>query len=455
VQKGEIIVSELKKLEEQLNSFDGTLRRHVLEELSEQYRHILLQEGTNINMHFHSFFSYNSEWYSPSRIAWESAKKGLYAAGLCDFDVLEGLEEFLHAGAVLRLRTTVNIETRAFMAEYADVDVNSPGEQGVVYIMGAGFFETPGENSTQRNVLLDYGRRAQVRNIGLVERINKKIPDIEIDYAKDVLPLTPAGGATERHVVRAYVHKAKAVFVSEQKIAEFWSDILGVRIEDTLALLSDTPALEDAVRARLVKRGGIGYRKPDRTTFPPVETFISWVSSCGAIPMITWLDGTSEGEKNGRDMLECMKAKGAAALNIIPERNWNISDAAERELKISKLDEIVSHAEEMGLPLNIGTEMNKAGLPFVDDLDAAPLRKHKEVFLRGAQIMVGHTLCAKYADYPYTGIQAEADYPRIADKNRFFAAVGRIPAIDTGRARELERMGKKAAFEWLHSQSSE
>lgn len=445
----------MEKLEEKLNSFDDALRRRVLCELSERYGHILPQEGSNVNMHFHSFFSYNSEWYSPSRIAWESAKSGLYAAGLCDFDVLDGLEEFLHAGTTLGVRTTVNLETRAFLEEYADVDVNSPGEQGVVYIMGAGFFETPKENSPHREGLLDYGRRAQARNIDLVARINKKIPDIEIEYAKDVLPLTPAGRATERHVVRAYVIKAKTVFVYEQKIAEFWSDILGLRTDETLNLLSNTPALEDAVRARLVKRGGIGYRKPDRTTFPPVERFISWVDSCGAIPMITWLDGTSEGEKNGREMLECMKAKGAAALNIIPDRNWNIADAAERKIKISCLNEIVAHAEEMGLPINIGTEMNKAGLPFADDLDEAPLRRHKEVFLRGAQIMVGHTILAKYAGYSYTGIQAETDYPRIADKNRFFAAVGSTPAIDAGRARELERMGKKKAFEWLRLRTNE
>jgi len=36
-------------------------------------------------------------------------------------------------------------------------------------------------------------------------------------------------------------------------------------------------------------------------------------------------------------MLECMVAKGAAALNIIPDRNWNIKDPEARETKVRKL----------------------------------------------------------------------------------------------------------------------
>ena len=51
-------------------------------------------EHENVNLHFHSFYSYNAEYWSPTRIAWESKKKALYASGIIDFDVLSGLEEF-------------------------------------------------------------------------------------------------------------------------------------------------------------------------------------------------------------------------------------------------------------------------------------------------------------------------------------------------------------------------
>ena len=37
------------------------------------------------------------------------------------------------------MRSIMNLETRAFLPEYADKDMNSPGEPGVTYAMGSGF----------------------------------------------------------------------------------------------------------------------------------------------------------------------------------------------------------------------------------------------------------------------------------------------------------------------------
>lgn len=451
--------NQIQRLEKRLDSFDPMERREALERLTADYRHILGTEGTNINMHIHSFFSYNTDGYSPSRIAWEMRKAGLYAAGLCDFDVLDGLEEFIHAGLMLGLRTSVNLETRAYLKEYADVDITSPGEHGVTYIMGAGFARELPEDSLQAKGLKGYRERARMRNVELVERINSHLPDIAIDYEKDVLPLTPTGSATERHIVRAYINKANLVF--EHTNAEFWSKILerslseGSYGEETSKFAGacparDAPALEEAVRAKLVKRGGIGYKPPSVDTFPPVDEFIDWVASCGAIPMITWLDGTSEGEKDGRAMLECMKAKGAAALNIVPDRNWNISDSQTRAVKISYLENIVETADDMGLPINIGTEMNRQGLPFVDDLDCEALRQYKEVFLRGARIMVGHTLLLRYAFFSYISEKAEAEFGGdVSAKNAFFEAVGKLPPLEVKQAEKFKEMGEKKALAWF------
>ncbi|MFC1463186.1 hypothetical protein ACFLQU_06260, partial [Verrucomicrobiota bacterium] len=375
-------MDDIATLEEQLNEFDPAVRREALDRLAATDA-IPATEGTNVNMHLHSFFSYNALDYSPSRIAWEARKTGLCSAGLCDFDVLDGLEEFLAAGVTLGLRTTVNLETRAFLNEYADHDISSPGEPGVTYIMGAGFARVPAEGSHQAEGLAGYRARARSRNVALMDRINPKLPDIAIDYEKDVLPLTPAGAATERHMVRAYINKTKQAFPDAAGTAEFLAGLLEKPLEETIELIADLPSLEDAIRARLVKRGGIGYEQPSVDTFPTVDDFVNWVASCEAMPMTTWLDGTSTGEQNGRALLECMKDKGAVALNIIPDRNWNVSDPGARDAKRANLAAVIEAAEEMGLPINIGTEMNKRGLPFVDDLDGQVLKLYRESFLRG------------------------------------------------------------------------
>ena len=103
-----------------------------------------------------------------------------------------------------------------------------------------------------------------------------------------------------------------------------------------------------------------------------MDDFIGWVRDCGAIPMESWLDGTSEGEADAESLLDTSVAKGCRVLNIIPDRNWNIADSETKKIKVANLRTIVNLADARNLPICIGTEMNKAGLPFVDDLRGPP-----------------------------------------------------------------------------------
>jgi len=428
----------IENIENKLNSFDIKDRMEALasSKNAEAYSD---QISKNVNMHFHSFYSYNSQSWSPSMIAWASRNAGLYAAGLCDFDVLDGQDEFLQAGRMLGLRVAVNLETRAFLKEYADKDINSPGEAGVTYIMGAGFVSGLEEGLSQAKTLAYYRQKVKERNLALIARINAGVKAIAIDYEKDVLPLTPSGAATERHIVSAYLNKSIECFEGE-KLQAFWAETLG-------AGLNDTPALEGAIRNKLAKRGGIGYVQPSEDTFPRVDDFIAWVRNCRAIPMTTWLDGTSEGEADPRAMLECMQSKGAVALNIIPDRNWNIADVDTQKTKVDNLREIVAVARQMNVPVNIGTEMNKMGQPFVDDLAGDVLSEFKDDFLKGAQVMVGHTILLKYADFSYVDDKTNSHFEgELKVQNDFFAAVGALPVLTCDIAEKLEEAGPQKAF---------
>ncbi len=74
--------------------------------------------------------------------------------------------------------------------------------------MGVGF---PKANLTGEieKFLLNLRMTAQQRNIDLTKRVNKYLSPVEVDYAKDVLVLTPSGNATERHICLAYAGKRK------------------------------------------------------------------------------------------------------------------------------------------------------------------------------------------------------------------------------------------------------
>ena len=431
----------------QLDNFELNTRNTALQQLIETTD--LPATGELYNMHCHSFFSYNSEGWSPTHIAFNCAEKGLYAAALCDFDVLDGLSEFLCAAQKLSLRSAVDLETRAYIPELSDVDISSPGEPGVTYIMGCGFTYIPELESNAGKTLAELRQGAQNRNLALIARVNKALPAITIDYKKDVIPLTPKGVATERHIVRAYRVRSNEVFLEQSAMTAFWAPLLKCTEEEFAGISDNIPKFEDLIRNALAKRGGIGYTQPTPETFPPATRFVQWVKDCNAIPTVAWLDGSSGGEADADALLDLMTGMGCAALNIIPDRNWNIKDADTATLKQKKLDEMVNAAVKRDLPINIGTEMNKGGLPFVDDITGPVLRKYRDIFTKGANIMVGQTILARYADMPYCGEKAVMMFNTVAERNDFYAAVGALPPLTQKKAEEYTAAGAEKTLDML------
>ncbi len=401
--------------------------------------------GSNVNMHLHSFFSYNSAGYSPCHIAWRARQEGLYAAAICDFDVLDGMGEFAEAGLILGLRTAVHLEARTYVSALCQTDINSPGEAGVAYIMGAGFAKSFPEGTEQTRTLTSFRERARERNLALIDRINAHLPELALDYERDVLPLTPSGNATERHIISAYVDQAQKALGAGEGLYAFWERVLGKDRGEVGALLADRPALEEVARSRLVKRGGLGYAAPTETTFPSVDDYIGWVLSCRAIPVVAWLDGTGEGEEDPEALLDLFTSKGCATANIIPDRSWNLPDTADRDRKRANFDAFVRAADRRGLPINIGTEMNKRGLPFVDELDGEVLGAYREIFLRGARIMVGQSILLRHADFSYVDEAAGTAFGSLEEKNGFFEAVGALPPLDRSTAGALVERGSERA----------
>jgi len=114
-----------------------------------------------------------------------------------------------------------------------------------------------------------------------------------------------------------------------------------------------------------------------------------------AIPCATWLDGTRAGEEDAGALADWFLGLGCLAYNMVPDRNWNIADPAERALKVRKLGEAVAAARERDLIFSVGTEMNNYGQKFVDTFDAPELRPFWDDFRDGATILYGHTLCQR------------------------------------------------------------
>jgi hypothetical protein len=398
----------IEQLEDKLDSFDCTERREVLLALCEKVSAgevTLPQRGTNVNLHCHTLFSYNTYGYSPIKFAWLARKHGLAVAGIVDFDVLDGLEEFLDAARLLGLKACAGLETRVFVPEFADKVMTSPGEPGITYHMGVGLPSARLEDRLEAFVS-NLKSISQDRNQGLTERVNAYFNPVELDYDQDVLALTPAGNATERHICLAYAKKARKVFGDDEDLARFWTKKLG-----PAAQLLGLPESRELLNVQ-----------PDTGSFPKMSETNEFVVAAGGIPTLTWLDGTTDGEKEIERLLDVAMASGVAAINIIPDRHYTAGAGSE---KLANLYEVVELAEQRHLPVVVGTEMNSPGQKFVDSFDSAELSPLLSVFLKGAHIVYAHSALQRECGLGYLSEWAGQNFAGAAEKNEFFEKLGR------------------------------
>lgn len=409
-----------------LNDFDREIRMASLRHLAEQARqgHVAIPEpGAIVNLHCHTFFSFNAFGHSPSALAWLGKCQGFRYMGIVDFDVLDGVDEFFAACDLLELRGTAGIETRCFLPEFAGHEINSPGEPGVAYHMGVGFAsgDIPASAASLAGELR---QRARSRNLALLERVNAFLDPVTIDYQADVLPLTPRGNATERHMVVAYLRAAQEL---APDTAAFWAERLELdraTVRELMGEGGEAAEVQNAVRAKLMKRGGVGYVSPGPDSFPTIAQFHRLIEACGALPCAAWLDGTSAGEQAMDALLDLLVEQGVVALNIIPDRNWNIADPVLKKRKLDNLVAVVALAEELDLPLIIGTEMNSFGQKLYDDLDVPELQPLAGAFLAGAQFLYGHTMLLRHAGLGYQSAWARRHLPERRTRNDYYRRAG-------------------------------
>jgi len=427
-----------EQLEQQLDSFDPAARKQTLQSLLKRVEagEINLPEpGRFVNLHCHTFFSYNTYGYSPTKFAWLARKAGLAVIGTTDFDVLDALDEFREACRLLNLKGCSGLETRVYVPEFSTRVINSPGEPGISYHMGVGFPRSK-VPLPQRKFLRGLKQTAQQRNRDLMQRVNRYLSPVELDYERDVLALTPAGNATERHMCLAYARKAHEKFGDTEALAEFWSQKLGT---DARKLgLPEGRDLLNTIRAKTMKRGGVGYVQPDSGSFPLMADTNRFILAAGGMPVHTWLDGSSAGEQAIEELLDVALSTGAVAINVIPDRNYT---PGAQDQKVKNLYQVIEVARKRHLVVVEGTEMNSPGQKFVDDFNTEELAPLLPVFLKGAHIVYGHAVLQYQCGLGYTSAWADTHFKTAERKNAFFEEAGM--ALHPQRESNLDRLNNK------------
>jgi hypothetical protein len=280
-------------------------------------------------------------------------------------------------------------------------------------------------------VLDDLRARAEARNREMVALLNEYLAPVAVDYERDVVPLTPAGNATERHLLIAYDAAARRHHPDRASLVGYWAGKLDMPADDVDAFLGGEPHPHDAIRSKLMKQGGVGYMAPGPDAFPPLDRVIATIAACGALPCYAFLDGQSDGEADTTALLENLIERGTLGLVVIPDRNWNVADASLQRELVGRLHATLDLAHDLGLPVFVGTEMNKPGQLQLDDLTVPAMAPYAAQFIQGADLLHAHTILQRMHGTGYLSEWAQSWLPDRRERLAFYAALGSRLQPDT------------------------
>ena len=179
-----------------------------------------------VNNHIHTSYSFSP--YSPAAAVFAARAEGLATCGIVDHDSIGGAEEFIQAGEIVGIPTTIGIETRVSFAEtpLSDRRTNNPDQIGNSYMV---LHAVPHDKiETVQAYFAPLRERRNARNRKMVERINALYANdgVSLDFDRDVLPLSQyadGGSVTERHLMLALARQL--ISLGKAKLPEHASEL--------------------------------------------------------------------------------------------------------------------------------------------------------------------------------------------------------------------------------------
>ena len=289
-----------------------------------------------INNHIHTIYSFSP--YSPTAAAYMAAQAGLCTAGIIDHDSIAGAKEFLAAGQILDLPVTCGFEMRVSWLDspFAGRRINNPDQDGVAYMtmqgVAARYFDQV------EDFLQPYREKRNLRNRAMVAKLNDQLsPDMQIDFDRDVLPLSEAkdkGSVTERHLMFALAKKVAERLGRGQPTIQFLED-QGVQLTDKQrSMLEDTayPFYEYDVLGILKSSFVPQIFIPAGEELCSLRDFVDLARKVEAIACYAYLGDVTDsvtGDKAAQkfeddyldDLLTYLDKMGVEAVTYMPARN--------------------------------------------------------------------------------------------------------------------------------------
>lgn len=326
---------------ENLNHYDVNIRLESLVKLMKMTEkgEISASPKTDIiNNHIHTFYSFSP--YSPTKAIWMAHLSGLPTAGIMDHDSIAGAWEFIKAGEIAKIATTIGVECRADFSSTPlnGKKINNPDQETIAYVALHGIPHTQIEKV--KEYFSKYLKRRIERNKKMVENINNLLKDFDIylDFEKDVVSISKfneGGSITERHILFSLGQKLVEKYGMGEDLTQFLENKLKIELKPKIKdlLLDENNQfyyydLLGALKSDFVPRFYINAKEE----CPDIKEVVEFSNEIGAIIAYAYLGDVKEsvtGDKRSEKfedeyielLFEVLKDLGFRAVTYMPSRN--------------------------------------------------------------------------------------------------------------------------------------
>ena len=298
------------------------------DELIFEFESMPAPELPQVNGHIHTPYSF-SAFFSMSQIFEQALEENVRVLGINDFFMADGYDDFYDLALNNGIFPMFNIEIVGLLMEeqYKNFRINDPNNPGRTYISGKGL-DFPFELDPPMECMLHNIRyENQIHTKEIIEKANRIIQEIDLHLAlkySEIKRLFAKDFVSERHVsraIRALVY-ARCPKAPERK--EFLNRLCGEMGFN--ADLNDLAAVENEIRAKLLKSGGRAYVPEDGSAFLPVPEVMQIIMNAGGIPCYSILLDDESGrcteyEANKQILHNELLAHNIHCIEFIPYRN--------------------------------------------------------------------------------------------------------------------------------------
>ncbi len=383
---------------------------------------------TDTNNHVHTTYSFSP--YSPTAAVYYAYMSGLCTVGIIDHDSISGAREFIEAGEIMRITTTIGCEVRVSF-EQTPMNgrvLNNPDEPTVAYIALHGL---PHNKIDELDALLCQIReKRNERNRAQVIALNGIIAPygVSLDFDADVVPISMAhegGSITERHILYALTQKLIETYGRGEKLIAFLEQEMGIELKGNVRkMFEDTEfhAYEydvlNILKSNLVPKFFIAAGEDSF----PVKKVVDYARTLGVIPTYCYLGDVAEsptGDKKAQkfedefldELLPLVKELGFEAFAYMPSRNT-----------MEQLTRVMDACKKFEFFEISGEDINQPRQSFIC------LKQRDDAFLHlgdNTWALVGHehAATADLSDSIYS-VKTKEKYPDMKERVAHFKEIG-------------------------------